>query len=103
MMNLNILLMMLINKVSICLQEDMFSEHFDISSSSLRPLRIRPGPPVCSGLGKNGVRRGRHLIHTEYTAPLSGRCSKLPRAGVILPQIIPKGMWGPENVKFKIT
>ena len=36
MMNLNILLMMLINKVSICLQEDMFSEHFDISSSSLR-------------------------------------------------------------------
>ena len=37
------------------------------------------------------------------TAPLSGRCSKLPRAGVILSQIIPQGMWGPENVKFKIT
>ena len=32
----------------------------------LYPLRIRLGPPVCSGLGKNGVRRGRHLIHTEY-------------------------------------
>ena len=42
------------------------------------------------------------LTKALYTAPLSGRCSKLPRAGVILPQIIPKGMWGPENVKFKI-
>ena len=29
---------------------------------------------------------------TRRTAPLSGRCSKLPCAGVILPQIIPKGM-----------
>ena len=37
------------------------------------------------------------------TAPLSGQCSKLPRAGVILSQIIPQGMWGPEYVKFKIT
>ena len=36
------------------------------------------------------------------TAPLSGRCSKLPRAGVILPQIIPQGMWGPEYVKIEI-
>ena len=42
-------------------------------------------------------------VPSLHTAPLSGRCSKLPRAGVILPQIIPKGMWGPENVKFKIT
>ena len=36
------------------------------------------------------------------TAPLSGQCSKLPRAGVILPQIIPQGMWGPEYVKIEI-
>ena len=47
-----------------------------------------------------------HKIRTwssrSPTAPLSGRCSKLPRAGVILPQIIPQGMWGPEYVKIEI-
>ena len=42
-------------------------EEIDLISAAVpNPLRIRPGPPVCSGLGKNGVRRGRHLIHTEY-------------------------------------
>ena len=41
------------------------------------------------------------IINKVYTAPLSGRCSKLPRAGVILPQIIPQCMWGPEYVKIE--
>ena len=41
------------------------------------------------------------LSPCAFTAPLSGRCSKLPRAGVILPQIIPQCMWGPEYVKIE--
>ena len=57
---------------------------------------------ILSGARLNNL--GRHVSDVCLTtAPLSGRCSKLPRAGVILPQIIPQGMWGPENVKFKIT
>ena len=50
----------------------MFSSDINVDTlpgskipGSEEPLRIRPGPPVCSGLGKNGVRRGRHLIHTD--------------------------------------
>ena len=36
-----------------------------------------------------------------YTAPLSGLSLWLPRAGVIPLQMIPMGMWGPENMKIK--
>ena len=35
------------------------------------------------------------------TAPLSGLSLWLPRAGVIPLQMIPMGMWGPENMKIK--